>query len=75
MTDSELLASFRREENGDWTCIKPVLMDGTVRNMAFAPGARVSHVDMFMGVDVARKLDEAASRQETKAEIRTPIHH
>ncbi|MCB2060417.1 MAG: hypothetical protein R3E09_16275 [Novosphingobium sp.] len=75
MTDTELLASFRREANGDWTCIRPVLIDGTARNMAFAPGARVSHTDMFMGVDIARKLDDAASRQEVSAELRTPLHH
>lgn len=75
MTDAELLASFRREANGDWTCIKPVLMDGTVRNMAIVPGATVKHVDMVMGVDIARKLDEAAARKEEDVEPKAPIHH
>ena len=63
MTDKELLSSFRREPNGDWTCIKPVMIDGPARNVAFVPGVTVSHVDIFMGVDLARDLDEAASRQ------------
>ena len=76
MTDSELLSSFRREANGDWTCIKPVLIDGTVRNVAFVPGVTVSRVDLYMGVDIARDLDEAAARQTpASGEIRTPLHH
>lgn len=62
MTDQELLSSFRRESNGDWTCIKPVLIDGTVRNVAFVPGVTVSHADIYMGVDMARELDAAAAR-------------
>ena len=76
MTDSELLSSFRREPNGDWTCIKPVLIDGTVRNVAFVPGVTVSRVNLFMGVDIARDLDEAAARQTSAStEMRPLLHH
>ena len=76
MTDSELLSSFRQEANGDWICVKPVLIDGTVRNVAFVPGVTVSRVGLYMGVDIARELDEAAARQATaNPEPRTPLHH
>jgi hypothetical protein len=57
MTDQELLESFRHEQDGTWTCLKPVMIDGPVHNMAIMPGTRVTYVDMFMGFDLVRKLE------------------
>jgi hypothetical protein len=63
MTDQELLASFRHLPDGNWLCIKPVLIDGPARNIAITPGATISRVNMFMGFDLARELELAESRQ------------
>jgi hypothetical protein len=57
MTDQELLESFRHEKDGSWTCLKPVMIDGPVHNMAIMPGTTVTYVDMFMGFDLVRKLE------------------
>jgi hypothetical protein len=62
MTDVELLESFQRLSDGHWVCVKPVLIDGTVRNFAIAPGTAISPVNMFMGFDLARELEAAAAR-------------
>lgn len=74
MTDQQLLSSFRHEKNGDWTCIKPVLFDGTARNLALLPGVTIRKSDYYMGLDIARELDEAEARRRS-ATIRQPIHH
>ena len=63
MTDQELLASFRHLPDGNWLCIRPVLIDGPARNIAIAPGATISRIDMIMGYDLARVLDLAEARQ------------
>lgn len=63
MTDQDLLTSFRHLPNGNWLCIKPVLIDGPSSNIAIAPGATISRIDMIMGFDLARELDAAEARQ------------
>jgi len=73
MNDQDLLSSFHREANGSWTCVKPVLIDGTVRNMALVPGVNVSRVNLFMGFDLARQLDEAAERQAPEEPRRSTV--
>lgn len=62
MTDEDLLSAFRREANGNWTCIKPVLIDGSVRNVGIMPGTTIFPADMYMGMDLARELEAAANR-------------
>jgi len=74
MTDEQLLTSFRHEKNGDWICIKPIMFDGTARNLAFLPGVKVKKSDYFLGMDIARELDEAEARRKSGT-IRQPIHH
>ena len=64
MTDQEILSSFQHQPNGEWLCIKPVQIQGTARNFAVLPGASFSQGYMFMGVDLARELDQAATRLE-----------
>jgi hypothetical protein len=63
MTDQELLNSFRHLPDGNWLCIKPVLIDGSARNIAIVPGVTISRINMFMGFDLARELDLAEDRQ------------
>lgn len=63
MTDQELLESFRHEKDGSWTCLKPVMIDGPVHNIALMPGVIVTYKDMFMGFDLARKLETLEEAQ------------
>ncbi len=63
MTDEQLLSSFRHEANGNWTCVKPIMFDGTARKMAVLPGTTIRKSDFFLRMDIARELDEAEARQ------------
>ena len=63
MTDNELLASFRHEPNGSWTCIRPVVVIGTACHVGILPGTRFTrNDDGLWGHHIARDLDEAVSR-------------
>lgn len=75
MTDQQLLSSFRREKNGEWTCIKPTLFDGSARNLAILPGVVIRKSDYYFGMDIARELDEAAARRDGSVKLQKPIHH
>lgn len=74
MTDEQLLTSFRRDTESSWTCIKPVLFDGTARNIAIMPGSVITKADLFCGVDVARELELAEARQDKQDELKMPRH-
>ena len=75
MTDQQLLSSFRHEANGDWTCIKPILLEGTARKLGILPGARIRQADFIQHMHIARELDEAEQRLAAAHAARTPIHH
>lgn len=75
MTDEQLLSSFRHDAGGDWTCIKPIMFDGTAHNVAVMPGTIVKKSDLFLGMDLARELEEAEARQSRSVQWNKPIHH
>ena len=75
MTDQQLLDSFEKNAKGDWTCVKPVLLDGTARNDAIMPGVTVTRSDLFCGMNIARELNEADARRTSPAEIKLPTRH
>jgi len=75
MTDQQLLESFRRDADGNWTCIKPILFDGPARNLAVMPGTKIKQTDYIMGMKIARELDDAEARTHGPVKLKTPLHH
>lgn len=58
----DFLKAFRRNADGSWTCIEPYTLYRPSGRIQFAPGATFVRGRMFMGVDVAKLLDEEAAR-------------
>jgi hypothetical protein len=63
MAMNDLRKDFVREKDGAWVCVKPtelVLASGRIQIAAgtrFTPGTR------FMGVDLARLLEDGTTKQ------------
>jgi len=49
---------FVREEDGGWLCIAPATLDLPTGRIQVAVGTRVTPGTHFMGVDLARLLEE-----------------
>jgi hypothetical protein len=75
MTDQQLLDSFRRDADGNWTCIRPILFDGPARNLAVMPGTTIKPTDYVCGMKIARELDEAEIRHRRPIELKNFVHH
>ena len=50
--------SFVREQDGAWRCIEPAELDLPTGRIQVAVGARFTPGTRFMGVDIARLLEE-----------------
>jgi len=53
--------SFERLEDGSWLCIKAAEWDSPLGRIQVTEGARFTPGTTFMGIDLARALDEAAA--------------
>ena len=60
----EFIKHFVRESDGAWTCVAPVELDGPTGRIQVTPGSRFTRGTSFMGVDLARWLDEQADRHQ-----------
>jgi hypothetical protein len=54
----DLFKHFVRDEHGVWTCTMPAELQSPVGRVQTAEGARFEAGSLFMGVDVAKWLDE-----------------
>jgi hypothetical protein len=75
MTDQQLLESFRRDADGNWTCVKPILFDGSTRNIAVMPGIRIGQTDCIYGIKLGHELEAAAARTTHPVQLKSLIHH
>jgi hypothetical protein len=53
--------SFVREEDGGWLCVAPATLDLPTGRIQVAVGTRFTQGTHFMGVDLARLLEEQKS--------------
>ena len=53
--------SFVREEDGGWRCVAPATLDLPSGRIQVAVGTRFTPGTHFMGVDLARLLEETTS--------------
>lgn len=54
----KLIGKFIREPDGSWTCVEPADLDGPSGRIQVTPGARFPRGTIFMGVELARWLEE-----------------
>ncbi len=62
MEKKNFLGSFRRNADGSWTCLEPVTLNRPAGRIQFTPDSTFPPGKLFMGVDVARLLDDEAAR-------------
>ena len=52
------ISYFVREGEGAWACVKPATLDFGNGRIQVTPGTRLRRGTKYMGVDLARLLDE-----------------
>jgi hypothetical protein len=52
------MRSFERNADGSWTCVQPTTFDGPNGRIQVAPGLTVAPGEQFMGIDLARWLEQ-----------------
>ena len=57
----DVLAAFRRDSDGAWTCMAPVDFAGPNGRIQVTPGTRLTPGTIFMGVELAAWLEAQAS--------------
>jgi hypothetical protein len=57
---------FVREGDGSWTCREHATLEGPQGRIQVTPGARFTPGTEFMGIDLAKWLDEQAAQDAAK---------
>ena len=58
----DVIENFVREGPGAWTCIAAVSVDLPGGRIQVAPGTRVTRGTTFMGIELAKLLDDQYER-------------
>jgi hypothetical protein len=56
-----VLKAFRRGPDGTWICVDPTTFEGPGGRIQVTPGSAFAQGTIFMGVDLAKWLDEQAA--------------
>ena len=62
MTELQFLDRFQRQPNGVWACTKPINVKGPRGPVVISQGASFSPGALFMGLDLAKELDQMAAK-------------
>ena len=62
VTEAEFLNRFQRQSNGVWACTKPIKIDGPNGPIIIGQGASFEPGASFMGLDLAKELDQMAAK-------------
>ena len=62
MTELQFLDRFQRQPNGVWACTKPINVKGPRGPVVISKGASFSPGALFMGLDLAKELDQMAAK-------------
>lgn len=65
MTEADFLNRFQRQPNGVWACTKPIKVDGPGGPVMIDQGASFSPGALFMGLDLAKELDQMAAKHRS----------
>lgn len=58
MDERDVRRAFWRNEDGSWICIDPVTIEHPNGRVQVAPGTTLLPGMLYMGIDLARWLDE-----------------
>jgi hypothetical protein len=62
MTELEFLNRFQRSPNGVWACTNPINVNGPNGLVVIGQGTRFGPGTLFLGLDLARELDQMAAK-------------
>ena len=65
MTEVEFLNRFLRQPNGVWACTKPIKIDSPKGPIIIGQGASFGPGALFMGLDLAKELDQMAAKHRS----------
>ena len=55
---------FVRDLHGSWTCVEPATLELPSGRIQVTPGTRLARGTVFMGVDLAKLLEEQYAKQD-----------
>lgn len=58
---------FERKAEGVWHCVEPATLSLPGGRVQVAPGSRFTRGTTFMGVDLARMLDDEYAKEDSDA--------
>jgi hypothetical protein len=64
MTELQFLRRFQRNPDGAWACKEPINVNGPDGLVVIPQGARFGPETLFMGLYLARELDQMAAKHE-----------
>ncbi|MFZ0397954.1 MAG: hypothetical protein WAM06_07945 [Methyloceanibacter sp.] len=67
MTEVQFLNRFQRQPNGEWACTKPIKINGPSGPLMIDEGTSFSPGALFMGLDLAKELDQMAAKHRLSA--------
>jgi hypothetical protein len=67
MTEVQFLNRFQRQSNGEWACTKPIKINGPSGPLMIDEGTSFSPGALFMGLDLAKELDQMAAKHRLSA--------
>ena len=59
----QFIKGFRRNKDGSWECVAPSTLEGPNGRIQVSVGRRFYPGMLFMGIDLAKWLDDEAKRQ------------
>ena len=69
MTEAEFLKRFQRQPDGAWACVKALKVDGPNGPVTIGQGTGFSPGALFMGLDLAKELDQMAAKQRVASKL------
>jgi hypothetical protein len=75
LTVQDFVKHFIRDGIGRWNCVEPAVVDLPVGHIEVAPGTRLVRGTNFMGVDVAKLLDDEYNKEPRARYSTSPMAH
>ena len=69
MTEEEFLKRFQRQPDGAWACVKALKIAGPNEPVTIGQGTRFGPGALFMGLDLAKELDQMAAKQRVASKL------
>ena len=67
MTEVQFLDRFQRKPSGEWACTEPINVNGPRGPVVIPEGTTFVPGALFLGLDLAKELDEMAAKHRSRA--------